>query len=296
MNMTAETTVPSPEPPQTHRRWLKIAAGIGGLALAAALLWWSGRPLWITYRDYREVGREAESSAPIGYVGVNLRRTYYDKPIRFFDTSTARKRLWAAKGANGEPEFYDVSEAAFEVDKVAGGYGRDSIPGIDYPLFEPPGSEHISKLHAGHQVLGLALEDGPRAYPLDLLRKIEVVDDEGDGKPFVIVYDRRREQARLFDRRLENHPVTFGTTGYALGLTDDPNRGSPLLYDRKTRSLWLADETALVCVNGAFKGTRLPVVFTPETTTWSLWSERHPQTRVLIGSNRDGDRKPIPSE
>ena len=294
-NTRYERPVPRGTPARGSRT---IATGIGGLVLASTFLWWYGRPLWEAYRDYRENSREAESSAPIGYVGVNLRRTYYDKPMQFFDTSTGRKRLWAAKGANGEPEFYDVSEAAFEVDKVAGGFGRDSIPGIDYPLFESPRSERTSKLGAGHKVLGLVLEDGPRAYPLDLLRKIEVVNDEGGGKPFVIVYDRQRDQVWVYDRRIDDRPVTFGTTGYALGPTEDPKIGTPLLYDRKTRSLWLGlDETGLVCVNGPLKGPQLPVVFTsPQATTWSAWLASHPETRVLIGSDRDGDAKPIPRE
>jgi hypothetical protein len=298
MSTTPLSSEPSPESPPSHspRGWRRIAAGIGGIALASSLLWWFGRPLWDTYRDYRQVSKEAETSAPIGYVGVSLRRTYFDKPIRFFDTSTGRKKLWAAKGADGKPEFYDVTDAGFEVDKIAGGFGRDSIPGIDYPIFDPPASDRASKLNAGHAVLGLVLHDGTRAYPLDLLRKIEVVNDEGDGKPFAIVYDRQRDQARIFDRRIDRRPVTFGTTGYALGQTDDPKIGTPLLYDRKTRSLWLPDESALVCVNGALKGTKLPVALTPEVTTWPDWLGRHPQTRVLMGSDRDGDRKPIPTE
>jgi hypothetical protein len=266
--------------------------------LSASLLWWFGRPLWEAYRGYREISQEAESTVPIGYVGVSLRRTYFDKPIRFFDTSTGRKRLWAAKGADGQPEFYDVTDAAFEVEKVAGGFGRDSIPGIDYPLFEPPGSNRTSKLYPRQPMFGLVLHDGPRAYPRDLLRKIEVVNDEGDGLPFAIVYDRYREQAWFYDRRVENRAITLGTTGYAIGPTDDPKSGTPLLYDRKTRSLWLPDEAGLVCVNGALKGTKLPVAsnLTPEATTWSAWSDRHPQTKVLVGSDRDGDRKPIPAE
>jgi hypothetical protein len=49
-------------------------------------------------------------------------------------------------------------------------------------------------------------------------------------------------------------------------------------------------------VNGPLKGTKLPVVLTPEVTTWSNWLGRHSETRVLMGSDRDGDRKPIPTE
>jgi hypothetical protein len=266
-----------------------------GAAVAVGLLWWLGHGTWSAYREYRQASREAEEGAPVGYVGVSLRRTYNDKPPRFFDTTGGRKRLWAAKGADGRPEFYDVTDAAFVVDKVSGGYGRDSIAGIDYPLFERPDSPRVRQFRGPLEVWGLALPDGARAYPRDLLRKIEVVNDEA-GVPFAIVFDRRHNVARFYDRRVDGRPVTFGTTGYAFGDSDDPQSGRPLLYDRKTRSLWLPEEEALACVNGPLKGTRLPATLRPHQTTWGDWRAGHPQTLVLVGSDRDEDRKPIPAE
>jgi hypothetical protein len=278
--------------PSILRRIVTIGLGT---ALAVGLLWWLGRGTWSAYQEYRLASQGAEESAPVGYVGVSLRRTYNDKPPRFFDTAGGRKRLWAAKGADGQPEFYDVSDAAFAVDKVSGGYGRDSIAGIDYPLFEGPDSPRVRQFRDQHAIYGLALPDGARAYPRDLLRKIEVVNDEG-GIPFAIVFDRQHNAARFYDRRVEGSPVTFGTTGYALGDSDDPQAGRPLLYDRKTKSLWLPEERDLVCVNGPFKGTRLAATLQPQQTTWGAWVAGHPQTRVLVGSDRDDDHKPIPTE
>src|SRR5262249_22319216 len=150
--------------------------------------------------------------------------------------------------------------------------------------------------HAAHEFYGVTLPDGARAYPRDLLRKIEVVNDEGGAVPFAIVYDRQYEVARFYARRIDSLSTTFGTTGYALGQSEDPNLGCPVLYDRKTRSLWLPEEKALVCVNGPLKGTRFPTVFQPERTTWGAWKASHPQTLVLVGSDRGSDGKPIPIE
>ena len=81
------------------------------LALALCLLGWFGRPLWNTLYDYRQVSREAESSAPVGYVGVNLRRTYLRQADPVLRHDRRPKRLWAAKGADGQPEYYDVAGA-----------------------------------------------------------------------------------------------------------------------------------------------------------------------------------------
>jgi Protein of unknown function (DUF3179) len=94
----------------------------------------------------------------------------------------------------------------------------------------------------------------------------------------------------------QGRPVTFGTTGYALGDSDDPKLGRPVLYDRRTKGLWLPEDRALVCVNGPLKGTELATALQLEQMTWGDWVARHPQTLVLVGSDRDNDRKPIPTE
>jgi hypothetical protein len=294
MSQSPETT--APEAPQRTSLLGKLAVYSIVGALGAGLLWWVGRGVWSTYQEYQSAYQEADEAAPIGYVGVSLRKSYHDKPVRFFETSGGRKRLWAAKGPDGQPEFYDVTDATFPVDAVSGGYGRDSIPGIDYPLFERSDAPRALGFRDRQEFLGLALPDGARAYPRDLLRKVEVVNDEGGDIPFAIVFDRQHQVARFYDRRVDGRPITLGTTGYALSDSDDPKMGRPVLYDRKTRSLWLPEEKALVCVNGPLKGTELPTALQPQTTTWSEWKASHPQTLVLVGSNRDNDRKPIPSE
>jgi hypothetical protein len=274
----------------------RVSTYVLGLALGGVLLWWVGRAVWSAYQEYRQANQGAEDAAPIGYVGVSLRKTYNDKPPRFFDTSGGRKRLWAAKGPDGQPEFYDVADASFAVEKVSGGFGRDSIPGIDYPLFEQPNSSRSRNFRDQQEFYALTLADGARAYPRDLLRKIQVVNDEGGGVPFVIVFDSQHQIAQFYDRRVDGRPLTFGTTGYSLGDSDDPILGRPMLYDRKTKSLWLPEPKSLVCVSGPHKGVELPTALRPERTTWSNWVALHPQTVVLIGSDRDNDRRPIPSE
>jgi hypothetical protein len=294
MSQASETTAPdAPRRASILGKWAAYAI-VG--ALGTGLFWWVGRGVWSAYQEYRSASEVANDGAPIGYVGVSLRKSYHDKPVRFLDTSGGHRRLWAAKGPDGQPEFYDVTEAAFPVDAVSGGYGRDSIPGIDYPLFDRSDTPRTRGFRDQHEFVGLPLPDGARAYPRDLLRKVEIVNDEGGGIPFAIVFDRQRQEVRFYDRRVDGRPVTLGTTGYALGDSDDPNVGRPVLYDRKTKSLWLPEEKALICVNGPLKGTELPRALQPQRTTWGNWKASHPRTLVLVGSDRDNDRKPIPNE
>jgi hypothetical protein len=263
------------------------------LAVAAVTLGGYCRRIWQDFRDYRTAQAAADDATPVGYSGVHLRKTYNDKPAKFLKEENGRKLLWASKAEDGKPIHYDVTDATIRVESLSGGFGRDSIPGIDYPLFDPPDSPRGQRLRSSQRVFGLALTDPLRAYPADLLRKIEVVNDRDGPTPFVIVFDRAHDSAGFYDRRVSGREVTFGTTGYAYGITPDPNVGAPLLYDRLSKSLWLPQGDALVCISGECKGTKLARVKTPEDITWSAWRSKHSQSLVLVGNDRE---KPIPSE
>ncbi len=280
-------TTPGPMPTPKSRLARNVVLTLATLALLAVLVMVPGRRAWREYQEYQESGRQAEDSVPIGYLGLNYRKSYNDRPPVFHFEKDGRKVLWAARGEAGRPDdLYDVSEAEFPFRGLSGGFGRDSIPGIDYPILEPPTSERGRRLRSRQAVFGLVLDAGPRAYPLDLLTKIEVVNDRDGSTPFAVVYDRGRDRAPAYRRTLAGREITFGTTGYTSDL-------KPLLYDRGTKSLWLPADDALVCVNGELKGTRLPLYRMPGRTTWADWSAAHPETLILIGNDRS---KPIPSE
>ncbi len=281
----------APSPPPGRRAWAVLKIVFAGVV--AGLLWMGGQRAWREYQDDQQQQRESEDSMPIGYVGLNYRKSYHYRPAQFLHEQEGRKRLWAAVGEENQPVFYDVTDATFRPESLSGGYGRDSIPGVDHPLLEPRDSERGGRLRGRQVLYGLALGDGPRAYPVDLLKKIEVVNDRDGTDPFVVVFDRGRDVAQAFGRRIQGREVTFGTTGYTLPTSPDGSSGKPLLYDRGTKSLWLPEDQALVCVSGASKGTSLPPWRPLEKTTWSEWVARHPKTLVLFGNDRS---QPIPSE
>jgi len=286
--MTEASSSPQTSPAGHKTLALKAMGTLAMAAIAAIAIWQLyGRALWVDYHRWREDVRDSEDSVPIGYVGIHYRRSYNDRPLAFHFVKEGRKALWAAKGDAGQPpEFYDVTDAEFAVKEVDGGFGRDSIPGIDHPLLEPPDGPHARFLRDRQMTFGLALEAGPRAYPEDLLEKIEVVNDSDDTTPFVIIFDRGRRRAFAFGRTTGRGVLTFGTTGYSL-------HNSPLLYDRKTKSLWLLTGEDFACVSGAMKGTRLNRFKEAARESWPEWHSRHPDTLVLVGSDRD---KPIPGE
>jgi hypothetical protein len=200
-------------------------------AVAAAGLWTIvGKTLWSEYQNLRRETRATEDSAPVGYIGLHYRRSYNDRPLAFHVEKDGRKLLFATKGEGSEPEYYDVTEAAIDLRLVDGGFGRDSIPGVDYPIIDSPDTSTGRSLRASQPVYGVDLRTGPRAYPKELIEKIEVVNDHDGTTPLAIVFDRPRQQVLVFERSVRGAPFTFGTTGYTLDK-------QPLLYDRKTRSL-----------------------------------------------------------
>lgn len=292
--MSSETPQEPPAPPPrgVARTILRIGPPLVLVAIAVGLAWRYGGRMWTEYRDYREAQREAEDSAPIGYIGTAFRRSYNYRPAEFLREENGRKYLFAIID-DGKTEYYDVTDAEMNVASLSGGFGRDSNPGIDYPILEPSNSERGRRLRSRQAMYARTFGNSPRAYPADLLRRVEVVNEKAGDEAFVIVFDRSLDKALFYDRRLKDREITFGTTGYAHA-SDDPVKGTPLLYDRSTRGLWLPRADGLVCVNGELKGTKLAVMKNPPTaTTWSDWKASHPNTVILMGNDRS---KPIPSE
>jgi hypothetical protein len=278
---------PTPDGGRRPRRLLQAALFAMVIAIAAAGLWAIvGKSLWSEYQNLRRETRATADSVPVGYVGLHYRRSYNDRPVMFHLEKDGRKLLFAAKGEGPEPEYYDVTEAAVDLRRIDGGFGRDSIPGVDYPIIDQAGASTGRTLRASQPVYGVELRAGPRAYPKDLIEKIEVVNDADGSLPIAVVFDRSRQRALVFERSLGGAAFTFGTTGYTLDK-------APVLYDRKTRSLWLPRDERMVCFNGELKGRELAAVQTPALTTWKEWKAGHSDTSVLMGSDRT---RPIPAE
>lgn len=274
----------------TGRRlpWKLLLTTLGVVAVGFAIWKSFGTKAWREIEEYRKELRAVEDNTPVGYIGLNYRPTYASRPNQFVFEEEGRKKLWVAMGPEGKPPhvFLDVTEAdpALRLDLISGGYGIDSIPGIDYPIKEDSESPRGKNLQSRTQVYGMLLEQGPIVYPRELLLKIEMINDVDGAKPILVVFDRGSNRALIFDRKIEGETVTFGTTGYSQDKV-------PLLYDRATRGLWLVSGESLRCVNGPFKGKSLDLLRTLEAGDWGDWLGEHPQTLIVVGNDRS---RPIP--
>ena len=271
-------------------RWISYIVGVALLVVAAGVLWkLLGESLYEQVVEYRIAARERDMAAPVGYVGLNYRKTYNSRAPQFLFDEGERTLLWASVGDGETPEFYDVTEARFDPIEVHGGFGRDSIPGVDYPIFQDPDGEVARNLGQDAEVVGLQRDGELRAVPIDVLKKVEVVNAKVGQDDLALVYARGSDKVGVFPRNVDGASITFGTTGYAIA--DEV----PLLYDRRTLSLWLPDldHGAMNCVSGDLEGTTLPTSRPFERLSWRSWRGSHPKTTVLVGNDRS---KSIPEQ
>jgi hypothetical protein len=125
---------------------------------------------------------------------------------------------------------------------------------------------HDDRLKPKTMVLGLDVEGANKAFPLEALRQVRVVNDLLGGKPVLIVHQPISDTTTAFVARSGGKTLTF----------EAANAEVSALVDRQTSSRWNAYGE---CVSGQLKGSTLEaLVLEPEY--WFAWSEFHRDTAV----------------
>src|SRR3954470_15066487 len=110
--MPAPDLTPSPSP-ASHpgRKALRYVVLLVAVVTALGAGWkMVGSRAWDDFKVMREAQREAEDSAPVGYLGANYRRSYNNRPVKFGVERDGRVLLIATMGDDGRPtDFYDVT-------------------------------------------------------------------------------------------------------------------------------------------------------------------------------------------
>jgi hypothetical protein len=125
---------------------------------------------------------------------------------------------------------------------------------------------HDDRLKPKTMVLGLDVGGASKAFPLEALRQVRVVNDLLGGKPVLIVHQPTSDTTTAFVARSGGKALTF----------EAANAEASALVDRQTSSRWNAYGE---CVSGRLRGSTLEVlVLEPEY--WFAWSEFHRETAV----------------
>jgi hypothetical protein len=166
---------------------------------------------------------------------------------------------------------------------VEGGPPRDGIPSLDDPAFVS--AKDVDFLDPRERVLGIAIENEAKAYPIKILNWHEVVNDRIGEQFLVVTFCPLCGSGVVFATNAEDDRLVFGVSGLLYN-------NNVLLYDRNTESLW--PQLMGKAVTGPLEGVILPQLVATHTT-WGAWLEKHPETRVLstnTGYRRNYDESP----
>jgi len=191
--------------------------------------------------------------------------------------------LWGGDDPN---QHFRVDNLILKPDQFHYRLGREFFSALLVPEFTSV-AETDRWLTDGSYVLGLQVGQEVKAYPLDLLRIHEVVNDTVGGEPIFAAYCVLADLGAFYHRRIDGRVYTFGVSGYTYY---DPEvwhgQDGFVLWDRETESLWWP------LIGKAVSG---PLLHTPlkvyderrwAQTSWGSWKARHPNTLVL---KRDQD-------
>ena len=165
-----------------------------------------------------------------------------------------------------------------------GGPPRDGIPPIDDPKFVAV-SDAPDHFVDHEPVISFEVNGDARAYPIAILMWHEIVNDEVGGLPVSVTYCPLCNTAIVFDRRVGDRVLDFGTSG-------NLRNSDLIMWDRQTESWWqqITGEAIVGELTGA-KMTFLPA----NMISWVDFKETYPDGQVLsrdTGHVRDYDRPP----
>jgi hypothetical protein len=182
---------------------------------------------------------------------------------------------WAQFGNCGNDwETTDFSKHSIDLDEIlSGGVCKDQIPSIDDPIFVPV--SEAEGLGPQEPVIGLVVNGEARAYPLRILTWHEIVNDRIGGVPVAVTYCPLCNAAIVFERRVGDLVLEFGTTGKL-------RHSDLVMYDRQTGSWW--QQFLGEAIVGELTGATLR--FMPaRLESWERFVERHPDGQVQIPTN-----------
>ena len=167
---------------------------------------------------------------------------------------------------------------------VASGIPRNNIPAMSDPKFFTrlefefhPQRKIRRLLVSADRVVGVAIGDEARAYPLRILNWHEVVNDTVGGVPIAVTYHPLCDSVAVFDRRVGEDTFEFRVSGLLYN-------SNQLLFPHREKpggeSLYSQLLAKAVTGPDAEAGKTLTVL-PSKIVPWGDWKKEHPDTLVL---------------
>ena len=155
--------------------------------------------LVVTVQRFRAFAARQQLAAGAGGTGAYAVREFPGSqfPTQFgtqghrLKEQNGRTLLWA-KGdpASEESQWFDVTNAPIDPAEFQYGIGKDTIPAIDEPVFVSVGDPRLETQNITDEarVIGYAVGDDARAYPIRIMNRHELVNDTVGGKPVTVAW------------------------------------------------------------------------------------------------------------
>lgn len=158
---------------------------------------------------------------------------------------------------------------------LSGGPPPDGIPPIDNPTFDSI-ADGDAWLEDQQPVIALAVAGEARAYPLAILTRHEIANDEIAGIPVAVTFCPLCNAAVVFKREVAGEVLRFGVSG-------NLRHSDMIMWDNKTLSWW--QQFTGEAIVGGLTGTRLEMIPAP-LVSWGDFKETYPAGTVLSTSGR----------
>lgn len=156
---------------------------------------------------------------------------------------------------------------------ISGGVPRDGIPPIDDPQFEDIAAGW-DWLAAQSPVIAIQVDGIARAYPLAILTRHEIVNDEIGDTPIAITFCPLCNSALVFDSRVDGVKHRFGVSGLL--------RNSDLImWDDQTQSWW--QQLTGEGIVGVYTGRQLTIL-PSQVVGFGAFADQYPEGEVLSRS------------
>lgn len=168
----------------------------------------------------------------------------------------------------------DFSRRTVPLEEIeSGGPPKDGIPSIDRPKFDSVATAS-HWLDPREPLIVVEIAGRGRAYPLSVLIWHEIANDQFGEMPLAVTFCPLCNASIVFDRRIDNRTLDFGTTGKL-------RHSDLVMYDRQTHSWW--QQFTGVGIVGQYAGTKLTRVAS-QIVSFAEFRAAHPNGQVLSRS------------
>jgi hypothetical protein len=155
------------------------------------------------------------------------------------------------------------------------GLGTQAFPPLLDPVMLLPGEPGYPADASDHAVIGVVLNQEPRAYPLQIMGWHKVANERFGQRHVMVGYCPLAGLTAVYEREIDGQALRLSASGWTY-------RNVFVLHDLETSSLWypLASSPGLTCISGVHADrhlAELPSSLRP----WRDWAKDHADSGYL---------------